>query len=1083
MRNLLSLLFISMVSCLHVQAADSGWYLYIWSDTNNSGGDVGQFQTTGIEGVYVLEGVTTTESGLKYCIHNSGWGTTYGWSDGSEGSVSYTGMEVVLGTTSGATGWLGLAAGTYDVTFKLNTPSVQFDTPVPAVGNGSKKVSILGDSYSTYYGYLWLHTNASWYSIYTTQYYSDNDVTTVDQTWWYKFITGGDYVLERNNSYSGATMVNGCLSDMPVSSSFISRALDLGNPDIIFIFGGTNDWWNNYSFSLGEYKYSDWNDGEKAQFRPGFAYLLNLVKTTYAGKQIYFILNDLISDSAGGSSSTSNVRKSIQTICEHYEIPIIELEDIAKGSYHPTEAGMSSIAMQVQDYLDDEGGATEGNDWYISGDFNSWQLNTKFSRSSVNEFTIDNFIITSDQFDAYGGINFTIATTGWSQNYVCNSNISTLDTEYDFVLSTSEDAWASAYCTAMDTGKSYKLTWNKNTHRLTISQNSSAISYTTYADGHAVATVDGDYLRGGDISRLKYVEDLGAKFYDTNGTEKDALDIMQENGVNFVRLRLYNNPGETVTYGGTTYKMPDGYLGEDDVLALAKRAKAHNMKIQLTFHYSDFWTNGMCQFKPSGWEGYTFEQLKTAVYDYTKQFLEKMVAQGTTPEYVSLGNEIQNGMLFGYNTNSTRDAVSGYSHDDLAALMNEGSRAVREVCPDSKIIIHLTMNSNWNTARFVSFFNDMTSNSLDYDIIGASYYPYYTESKPSVLDNMATTLYKNFGKDLMIMEVGYSWTQYKPSERNGGNYEGQLHMNGDVYNEASEAGQKSFMQEVNDVVKGNDHILGYLYWDPIMVDQKVNSSWIDTYDQLHQYNATWYGDYNTVSNTTWFDYEGKALPVFEAIAEDAVNVPDNVTISGTSYIVEEEEPYTLTIGDTGYATFYDVQAREIPDGLTVYTVQSYTGNQLNLTEYEGANIPTATGVLLKGDEGTYYLWPRYDGNSSISGNMLYGTASEQTITTPTGSYYYYKLAKDKTNGLGWYWGANDGGVFTNGGHKAYLAVPQSQSGARSFISLFDEETTGISSMHNSQCIMYNECFDLQGRRVVNPTKGLYIVGGKKVIVK
>ena len=1072
MRYLLSLLVISLVSCLHVQAADSGWYLYIWNNSTNSGGNVGQFQTTGIDGVYVLEGVTTTESGLKFCIYKDWTDNCYGWSTGSEGYVQYVGTSVSLGHTKNATGTINLSAGTYDVTFNLNTPSVQFDSPVPAVGNGSKKVSILGDSYSTYSGYLWLHSNASWYSTYTTQYYSDNDVTTVNQTWWYKFITAGDYVLERNNSYSGATMVNGCLADMPVSSSFISRATDLGNPDIIFIFGGTNDWWNNNSFSLGEYTYSDWTDEQKAQFRPGFAYLLNLVKTTYANAEIYFVLNDLIDDSGNGSTST-NVRSSIQEICTHYNIPIIELENIAKGSYHPTEVGMSSIATQVQAFL------TEGNEWYFSGDINSWALTDeqKFTQSSTDESVF------TYEFTATGSsINFCITEAGWKHKYVCNQTLSSLDTAYDLLLSTAPSAWNNAYCEGLTNGNTYKLTWNKSTHKLTISDISidvlpNNITYTTYPDGHAVAN---DYLRGGDISMLNYVESFGAKFYDANGTKKDALDIMQENGVNFARIRLYNNPGEEVTYSGNTYKLPAGYCNEADVLNLARRAKAHNMKIELTFHYSDFWTNGENQFKPKGWEGYSFEELKTAVYDYTKQFLQKMTAQGTSPEYVSLGNEIQSGMLFGNNQNV--NTVNAQSQESMAEIFAEGSKAVREVCPNAKVVIHLTLNKNWGLSRYRTFFTTMKNKGLDYDVIGASYYPYWTDQAPSMLNDLADGLYSSFQKPLLVMEVGYSWTQYRPSGRNGGNYEGQLHLNGTPYNEASKSGQKRFMQEVQNVIKGNDHIIGYLYWDPMMIDQEVNSSWIETTWAFKKSGGNWWQDGNVVSNTTWFDYEGKALPVFEAIAEDAASVQDNVTIGNVSYTVETEEPYTLTIGDTGYATFYDVQAREIPEGLTAYTVQSKTDNKIELTQYVGSNIPTTTGVIFQGSQGTYYLWPRYDGNSSVSGNMLYGTASEQTITTPSGSYYYYKLAKDNINGLGWYWGTADGGVFTNGAHKAYLALEQTVAGSRSFIG-FGDGTTVIESLVKKAEFNDGMYYNLQGQRVDNPTKGLYIVNGKKIFIK
>ena len=1078
---------IALIMPSMVSAADSGWYLYIWSETSNSGSDLGQFQTTATDGLFVLKGITTTETGLKYCIRNSDWSACYGWSEGTDGSVSATGTDVVLGSTSTASGWLGLPAGNYDVTFNLTNLTIRFDE------HQGKKVSILGDSYSTMQGSLTPETNAYWYTLGANAYHT-TDVTTVEQTWWYQFINSGDYVLERNNSYSGSTMVNTPLENMDVSTTFINRANNLGSPDIIFIFGGTNDNWNT-ALTMGDYKYSEWTDEDKKQFRPGFAYLLNFVKTNYPSAEIYFILNDILS---------AEVNNSVTTICDYYNVPCIVTKGVGKSDYHPNAAGMTTIANQVKAVV--ESANDEGNTWFISGDFNSWATSQTFTQSATNSdvFVLDNFKIASTKLDEYKGFTFQITSSGWAKAYTYNATISTTGV-YALDDKTSDGAWESAYCTAMSAGTRYMLTWNKRTHVLKIEESPSpdpAISYTTYPDGHAVATID-DYLRGGDISMLNYVEDMGAKFYDADGTEKDPLDIMQENGVNIVRLRLYNNPGESVTYytgsAGTTantYKLPAGYLDEADVLKLARRAKAHNMKIELTFHYSDFWTNGEMQIKPKGWENYTFDELKQAVHDYTYNFLQKMNAQGTTPEYVSLGNEIQGGLLFGYyngegSDNSTKEAqlntVNAYAKtgnmDKVAALLAQGSSAVRSACPDSKVVIHLTLSESITTSTYQWFFDAMRDNSLDYDIIGASYYPYWTNQKPTMLNELANTMYSRYSKDLLIMEVGYSWTQYRPSGRYNGNYVGQLEMNGTAYNEASEAGLKSFMQEVQTVVKGNDHILGYLYWDPVMVEQQMNSSWIKTCWAHRKSGDTWYEDGNQVGNTTWFDYEGKALDVFEVIKDDAHIVPSTVTIEDTEYTVEQQVPYELSMSSVGYSTFYDADARAIPDGLKAYTAERKSSTELTLNEITGGSIPAATGVLLEGDAGTYYLWPRYDVGTTISGNLLKGTQQEQTIEAETGSNYYYKLANNAEHGLGWYWGAANGGVFTNGAHKAYLVIPQN-AGTRGFIDLFGQTTSieeGLKVEDGESLV--GPAYNLSGQRVATTYKGVVVKGGRKMIMK
>ena len=411
------------------------------------------------------------------------------------------------------------------------------------------------------------------------------------------------------------------------------------------------------------------------------------------------------------------------------------------------------------------------------------------------------------------------------------------------------------------------------------------------SNGYATLTSDDTdtYLRGADISELSYVESLGAKFYDADGKERDALDIMKENGINTVRLRLYNEPGNSVTYGGNTYALPAGFLDEADVLKLAKRAKEHGMKIELTFHYSDFWTNGGMQFKPKAWENYTLSELKDAIYSYTKSVLNDMKDQGTAPEYVSIGNEIQAGFLFGYYTStSSLPSVNGYCSNmtNLQTLLNCGSKAVREVCPDSKVIMHLTMSSSVTASTFKWFFSNMPS--LDYDMIGASYYPYWTDGNPStVLGNLVTTLKNaNINKDIVIMETGYSWAKYRPYGRYGSQSQGQLALNGKAYNEASRDGQKTFMQELQTVIKTNSSLKGYYYWDPLMVEQKVNGEWIKT---------GWVKDgENVVGNTTLFDYEGNALPAFDAIREDYI--PATITVDGTTYQVlrEGETPSGIT---------------------------------------------------------------------------------------------------------------------------------------------------------------------------------------------
>ena len=274
------------------------------------------------------------------------------------------------------------------------------------------------------------------------------------------------------------------------------------------------------------------------------------------------------------------------------------------------------------------------------------------------------------------------------------------------------------------------------------------------------------------------------------------------------------------------------------------------------------------------------------------------------------------------------------------------------------------------------------------------------------------------------------------------------------------------MKEVQRVVKGNDHILGYLYWDPVMVEQKVNGSWIPT---------GWVaGGENQVGNTTWFDYDGKALPVLEAMAEDMVEVPSTVTIDGVTYTVHQQAPFTLNVSEVGYATFYDASTRTIPSGLTAYTAKSISTTQMHLTSIDGGCIPAETGVVVKGDAGTFYLW-QTDETALVEGeNLLMGTNIE--ISKPLGTVL--TLARENGN-VGFYSFVGD----KIPAHKAYL-IPDNQ--AQALLFTFDEIPDGIEETQTFRkeegC--QRQVFDLQGRQVMGKlNRGVYIKNNKKRFVR
>jgi hypothetical protein len=201
-------------------------------------------------------------------------------------------------------------------------------------GAQTKAVSVLGDSYSTFEGAI-PEGNAIWYFKHNNP--NQTDVNKVEQTWWSLLIADKGWKLEINDSYSGSTICNTGYNKEDFSDrSFTKRMGNLGKPDIIFIFGATNDSWAHSP--IGDYKYKGITVDDLWSFRPAMALMLASMKQQYAQTDIYFLLNDGLS---------ADINTSVKTICDHYGVKCIELHNIHKMAGHPSVKGMQQIAEQV----------------------------------------------------------------------------------------------------------------------------------------------------------------------------------------------------------------------------------------------------------------------------------------------------------------------------------------------------------------------------------------------------------------------------------------------------------------------------------------------------------------------------------------------------------------------------------------------------------------------------------------------------------------------------------------------------------------------------------------------------------------
>ncbi len=212
---------------------------------------------------------------------------------------------------------------------------------------GKLRISILGDSYSTYEGYLTPDTNEVWYfRPENAALHTKNNVRQVEQTWWHQVIEKMGAKLEINNSYSGATVCyTGYKHGKPQHDdyhdrAFITRSNKLGNPNLILICGGTNDSW--CGAPVGDYIFGNWTDAQLYNYRPALAKLLYDLRANYPTAELLFILN---------SDLKPSINESTHTICNHYNVPCLDLQDIDKQQGHPSIKGMKSFAEQVIAYL------------------------------------------------------------------------------------------------------------------------------------------------------------------------------------------------------------------------------------------------------------------------------------------------------------------------------------------------------------------------------------------------------------------------------------------------------------------------------------------------------------------------------------------------------------------------------------------------------------------------------------------------------------------------------------------------------------------------------------------------------------
>jgi len=340
---------------------------------------------------------------------------------------------------------------------------------------------------------------------------------------------------------------------------------------------------------------------------------------------------------------------------------------------------------------------------------------------------------------------------------------------------------------------------------------------------------------GADISSLKKSEDNGGVYAFEDGTQADALKILRDHGMNYARIRVWVDS-------------PDGYHQKEQLLEMAKRLKQNNIKLLVDFHYCDSWADPGKQPKPASWETLDFYGLKKALYEHTLDVCKSLKEQGTPPDMVQVGNEITNGMLW-------PDGKNDESFDNLAALLKEGYRAVKECSLEVPVMLHL--DNGGNNEMYRNWFDNIIERNVLFDLIGASYYPYWHGTLVDLKNNL-NDIALRYDKDIIVVETAYPFT----AEENDpfANIISTQETPGFPF---TPEGQKQMLAAIMDIVRAipNGHGLGIFWWDATWTAVPGNG-----WDPADPASG------NGWENQALFDYQNRALPAMNLFNQPRIRL-------------------------------------------------------------------------------------------------------------------------------------------------------------------------------------------------------------------
>ena len=360
-----------------------------------------------------------------------------------------------------------------------------------------------------------------------------------------------------------------------------------------------------------------------------------------------------------------------------------------------------------------------------------------------------------------------------------------------------------------------------------LTSDSAAGDWTNYDDVTFTAGYAWLAVRGGDTSSLYRGEQLGGVYYNSSGVRQNALQILKNAGMDYVRLRVWVNPA-------------DGFDSESQLLAAAREAHGtYGLPILLDLHYSDTWADPGHQSVPGAWSADTLSRLESQVYAYSKQVVADLVSQGTAPAMVQVGNEINAGMIW------PDGSIANWPQ--LAALLTQGVAGVKAAYSSAKIVLHLSSSDSLSTLE--NWYTTAIGDGVPFDVIGLSYYDYW-HGRLDVLQTDLDALAAKYGKPLIVAETAYPWTMANgDSETNSVN---SSNTTLDAGYPASAAGQAANFRDVLSVVQAvpGGLGLGAFSWEPTWTVVAGNG-----WDPANASSGDGW------ENQAMFDFSDRALPV------------------------------------------------------------------------------------------------------------------------------------------------------------------------------------------------------------------------------